>query len=108
MLPLAEIAADLDGTKDVGGVLSEHRVQVGSFVLSFVVVWVLWSVHHRTMEYFDGYDGVILRLTLVWLFTSVVLPFVTQLLASEEQLAAAPLSEALWLRIRGRRALPQP
>jgi len=51
---------------------------------------------------------VILRLTLVWLFTSVVLPFVTQLLASEEQLAAAPLSEALWLRIRGRRALPQP
>ena len=34
------------------------------------------------MEYFDAYDAVIMRLTLLWLFTIVVLPFTTQLLNS--------------------------
>lgn len=98
VLPLTEIAADLDGGQDVGEVLSEHRDQIGAFVLSFVVIWVLWTAHHRTMEYFDAYDGVLSRLTLVWLFTIVVLPFVTQLLSGETyDLGAAPLYDGVLL-----------
>jgi uncharacterized membrane protein len=81
VLPLTEFAADIDDSKRLGDVLSEHRPELGSFVLSFVVIWLLWSTHHRMMEYFDGYDGVVIRLTLLWMFTIVVLPFVTQLLA---------------------------
>jgi uncharacterized membrane protein len=98
VLPLTEIAADLEGDKDVWGVLRDHVDAIGAFVLSFVVIWVFWTAHHRTMEFFDAYDGVILRLTLVWLFTIVVLPFVTQLLSGEEyRLGAAPLYDGVLL-----------
>ena len=96
VLPLTEIAVDLDGSEDVWHVLRDHRDEIGAFVLSFVVIWVFWTAHHRTMEFFDGYDGVILRLTLVWLFTIVVLPFVTQLLAGAEyERGAAPLYDGV-------------
>jgi uncharacterized membrane protein len=81
VLPLSDFAADLDDDARLGDMLSEHRAELGSFVLSFVVIWLLWSIHHRVMEYFDGYDGVVVRLMLLWMFTIVVLPFVTQLVA---------------------------
>ena len=98
VLPLTEIASDLDGSKDVWEVLGDHADAIGAFAISFAVIWIFWTVHHRTMEYFEAYDGVILRLTLVWLFTIVALPFVTQLLAGEEfDLGAAPLYDGVLL-----------
>jgi uncharacterized membrane protein len=84
VLPLVDIATHLEPGKNVWEILDDERNSIGAFVISFVVIWVLWISHHRTMEYFDAYDGVILRLTLVWLFTIVVLPFTTQLLSGEE------------------------
>lgn len=83
VLPLVEIAGQVREGESVGRVISDHRDQVTAFVISFVVIWGLWTLHHRTMEYFDGYDAAIMRLTLLWLFTIVVLPFTTQLLNSE-------------------------
>jgi uncharacterized membrane protein len=83
VLPLVEITAQVHEGDSVGRVLADHRDQVAAFVVSFLVIWVLWTVHHRTMEYFDAYDPTIMRLTLLWLFTIVVLPFTTQLLNSE-------------------------
>jgi uncharacterized membrane protein len=98
VLPLTEITTDLTGDKDVWAVLGDHRAEVGAFVLSFVVIWILWTAHHATMEFFDAYDETIFRLTLVWLFTIVVLPFVTQLLSGEEyDLGAAPLYDGVLL-----------
>jgi TMEM175 potassium channel family protein len=96
VLPLTDVATDLDGRRNVWEVLADHRDSLGAFVLSFVVIWVFWVAHHRTMEFFEAYDGVILRLTLIWLFTIVTLPFVTQLLAGEEyDLGAAPLYDGV-------------
>jgi uncharacterized membrane protein len=83
VLPLVEITVQVRQGESVGRVLADHRDQVTAFVVSFVVIWALWTVHHRTMEYFDAYDPAIMRLTLLWLFTIVVLPFTTQLLNSE-------------------------
>ena len=77
---------------------SEHGDAFGSFALSFVVIWVLWTAHHRTMEYFDAYDAVLFRLTMIWLFTIVLLPFVTQLLTgSQYDRGATPLYEGVLL-----------
>jgi uncharacterized membrane protein len=56
VLPLSELATELDRDTTIGQMFSEHRDDFGSFVLSFVVIWVLWTAHHRTMEYFDAYD----------------------------------------------------
>jgi TMEM175 potassium channel family protein len=83
VLPLVDIAVQVREGESIGRVLSDHGDQVTAFLISFVVIWGLWTLHHRTMEYFDGYDSAIMRLTLVWLFTIVVLPFTTQLLNSE-------------------------
>ena len=83
VLPLVDIALAVPDGDSVGQVLGDHRGEISAFVISFVVIWVLWTSHHRTMEYFDGYDTVIMRLTLLWLFTIVVLPFTTQLVNSE-------------------------
>jgi uncharacterized membrane protein len=83
VLPLADITAQVPEGESVGRVLSDHRHEVSAFVISFVVIWAVWRVHHRTMEYFDAYDPAIMRLTMLWLFTIVVLPFTTQLLNSE-------------------------
>ena len=79
VLPLSEIASELSNDTSVGDVFSQNRSAFGSFALSFVVIWVLWNAHHRMMEYFDAYDGVLFPLTMVWLLTIVLLPFVTQL-----------------------------
>lgn len=62
---------------------TEHGGELIAFGISFLVIWTLWLAHHRTMEYFRAYDGVLLWLTMVWLATIVVLPFTTQLLASD-------------------------
>jgi uncharacterized membrane protein len=90
VLPLSELATGLGHDTSVRQVFSENRDAFGSFALSFVVIWVLWTAHHRTMEYFDAYDGVLFRLTLVWLFTIVLLPFVTQLLTGSQYDRGAP------------------
>ena len=90
VLPLSEIASQLGRDTSVGKVFSDNRDAFGSFALSFVVIWVLWTAHHRTMEYFDAYDGMLFRLTMVWLFTIVLLPFVTQLLTGSQYDRGAP------------------
>jgi uncharacterized membrane protein len=83
VLPLVDTAVAVPKGDTVGKVLSDHRGEVSAFVISFLVIWVLWTSHHRTMEYFDTYDATIMRLTLLWLFTIVVLPFTTQLVNGE-------------------------
>jgi len=94
VLPLSEIASELSKDTSVGDVFSQNRSAFGSFALSFVVIWVLWNAHHRMMEYFDAYDGVLFPLTMVWLLTIVLLPFVTQLLTgSQYDRGATPLYE---------------
>lgn len=83
VLPLVDITGQVRQGESIGRLLSDHGDQVTAFLISFVVIWGLWTLHHRTMEYFDGYDSAIMRLTLVWLLTIVVLPFTTQLINSE-------------------------
>lgn len=98
VLPLVEIASDLPEGAGLGEVFSDHGAEVGGFVLSFVVIWVLWSAHHRTMEHFAAYDGVILRLTLLFIFSIVVLPFTTQLLTGDLYVrGAVPLYDGVLL-----------
>jgi uncharacterized membrane protein len=82
VLPLVDIPQELKDGEGLDDALGDHWTELLGFLISFVVIWALWSVHHRTMEYFDAYDPVIFRLTMIWLFTIVVLPFTTQLLTS--------------------------
>ncbi|MCZ4580076.1 TMEM175 family protein [Gordonia amicalis] len=77
VLPLVDIANDLPEETSTGEVVSDHSLELTSFFVSFVVIWILWRQHHQTMEYFRAYDRVLVNLTFVWLLTIVVLPFAT-------------------------------
>lgn len=98
VLPLVEIPAELDEDGRLGDVFAEHGAEIGGFLLSFVVIWVLWAAHHRLMEFFEAYDEALMRLTILWLFTIVTLPFTTQLLTSDAyDNGAAPLYDGVLL-----------
>jgi len=90
VLPLVDIAGNV-GDVPVGSLLNDHLGQLGAFALSFVVIARLWVSHHRIFDDVGAYDVVLVRLTLLWLFTVVFLPFPTALLAERGSHAASVL-----------------
>lgn len=79
VLPLADIPDEIRHDTSVAAVVSDHRQAIMSFLVSFVVIWILWRSHHQIMENFRLYDRTLFDLHFVWLITIVVLPFVTAL-----------------------------
>ena len=78
VLPLTELTpSEYDG--DVGELLSENSSELTAFVVSFFVIALFWSSHHRIFDRLVAIDGRLLRLNILWLFTIVVLPFPTSL-----------------------------
>ncbi|MGW0039216.1 TMEM175 family protein [Gordonia sp. NPDC003376] len=84
VLPLADFAGDIERGTHLWTVFADHDVELLSFAISFVVIWMLWRQHHRSMEYFRFYDSGLMNLTFLWLFTIVVLPFATALLDGKD------------------------
>ena len=81
VVPLVELRTSNPRTPTLD-LLSGHRWELLSFLLSFIVIGQLWLAHHRVFEEIDAYDGVILLANGVWTFTVAFLPFPTQLLGS--------------------------
>jgi uncharacterized membrane protein len=90
VLPLVEIPGELLPSESMADVLSEHRGEIGGFVLSFLVIWTFWDAHHQIMEHFRAYDHALVRLHMVFLFTLVTLPFSTELISRESDDRAVP------------------
>ena len=115
VLPLVEIPDEFAGNLTIGEIWREYDAQFLTFLLSFLVIWTLWKAHHRTMEYFRGYDRAVTSLHMLWLLTIVVLPFTTELVSSPDvalrgsapvylvNLAVSTLA-LLGLELRGRAA----
>lgn len=91
VLPLVDIPSEIEPDEGLRQILSDNAGELGGFVLSFLVIWTFWSAHHRIMEFFRGYDHLLMQLHMVFLFTLVSLPFTTQLLSSEANDQAVPL-----------------
>jgi uncharacterized membrane protein len=77
-LPLTEIGHDLSGT-GVAGFLAEKAATILGFVISFFVIARLWWSHHRIFQHVQRWDGALVVLTVLWLFTIVLLPPATAL-----------------------------
>jgi uncharacterized membrane protein len=73
-IPAAAAAAELPAR------LSELTPRIMSFVISFAVVGIYWSSHHRYFSYIKRYDGRLIFLNLVFLLFIVLMPFVASLL----------------------------
>lgn len=82
VLPLTEIAGEIDDdTTSALQILQDHRWQLFTFLLSFVVIARFWVTHHAIFEQVDGYNSRIVWLSFGWMLTIAFLPFPTELTA---------------------------
>jgi uncharacterized membrane protein len=83
VLPLVDVVPEtVRGHGASSAVITEHRAQIYSFLLSFAVIIRLWLVHHRTFEHISGYTRALMLWNAGWLLAIVVLPFTTEMVAS--------------------------
>jgi uncharacterized membrane protein len=84
VLPLVDLGGHTGEHQSLWQLLTDNSYELFAFVLSFLVIWSMWTNHHRIMEFFADYDSRILGLHLVWLLTMVSIPFTTELLANPD------------------------
>jgi uncharacterized membrane protein len=121
ILPLVEVvkeskAEDLTAVE----VVTHHKPELSTFLLSFVVIANFWLGHHRVFEHVRGYTSAMMRLNLLWLLTIVFLPFPTEITGAYESsrftaglysgtiLALSICQTALTWMIHGHRELENP
>ncbi len=61
--------------------LSHHALNFLGFLISFGIIGHYWTVHHRIFGYGKGYTSGLIWLNLAFLFSVVLLPFSSGLLA---------------------------
>ncbi|MFF0342438.1 TMEM175 family protein [Kribbella sp. NPDC004875] len=83
VLPLVDLVPEVrsDGG-DAVSVITDHRQELFTFLLSFVVIANFWLGHHRVFEHVRAYNPLLMRLNLLWLLAIVVLPFPTEIIGT--------------------------
>ncbi len=76
LLPLATIKGPGEG-QTVVDVFSENSGTIFTFLLSFVIVVVMWINHNRIFNVLRRADGTILWLNIAWLVSIAFLPWPT-------------------------------
>jgi uncharacterized membrane protein len=83
VLPLVDLVPEVKAEGgDAVSVISEHRQEIFTFLLSFVVIATFWLGHHRLFEHVRAYTPAMMRLNLLWLLTIVILPFPTEIVGA--------------------------
>lgn len=73
-LPLTDIPGPTEG-QNVVDVLRAHSGQIVTFISTFLVMAVMWSIHNRVMNSLDSYDSRIFWINMLWLIGFVFLPW---------------------------------
>lgn len=81
VLPLTEI--EPDDYPDPSELFAENSARFVSFAVSFAVIAVFWTSHHRILNRVVAFDGVLLRVNLLWLACIVFLPFPTAMVQED-------------------------
>jgi uncharacterized membrane protein len=80
VLPLVDVVSESVAAHHTSvEVITEHRPQIFSFLLSFAVIAQYWLTHHRMFEDVKAYSRALTLWNLAWLLTIVVLPFPTEM-----------------------------
>jgi uncharacterized membrane protein len=80
------------GEDELRTALSGLAHSIWCYVLSFVVIGILWMAHHAQFTYIRRVDGVLLWLNLFFLMAVALIPFVTSVLSD----SGGPLPTALY------------
>jgi uncharacterized membrane protein len=73
-LPLVDIAGPSQG-QTVVAVLNANSGSIVTFISTFFVVAIMWSVHNRIMNALGSYDAPVFWLSMCWLIGFVILPW---------------------------------
>lgn len=85
ILPLVEVVQESKAEDFTAvEVVTKHRPELSTFLLSFVVIANFWLGHHRLFEHVRAYTTSMMRLNLLWLLTIVFLPFPTEITGAYE------------------------
>jgi uncharacterized membrane protein len=90
VLPLVESATEVD-LDDVGGFVSGHLSLFVSFVVSFLVILLFWSAHHRVFGYLEVLSGSVRWLNAIWLLLIAFVPFPTALVGRGPTTSTTPV-----------------
>ncbi len=80
-LAVPEVSRPLTDTV-INNVLSSLYPKFYVFVLSFILLALFWTMHHRAFHYIKKADNIFLWLNIIWLLFIVMVPF-TQTLIGE-------------------------
>lgn len=101
------LVLDIELPDGLGGValddaLDDSLSQVGTFVLSAVVIALFWRAHHAALREAEWVDGHLFWLNVVFLVLVSLMPFPTRVL---EEYSYLPLGPALYGAVIGAAAL---
>lgn len=83
ILPLMDAVSEASATNlDTAEMFSQRGNEAFSFLISFTVIAVFWTMHHRLYEHVRHYNGRLLWLNLLWMLTIVVMPVTTAMIGS--------------------------
>jgi uncharacterized membrane protein len=99
-LKLPEIPASLAAT-ELPMRLQELSPRIMSFVISFVVIGIYWSSHHRYFGYIKRYDGRLIVLNLFFLLFIALMPFFAGLLGQYSYVPIGVIAYALGVAATG-------
>jgi uncharacterized membrane protein len=97
VLPLVDLAGQLDGGGSVAHLLADNEAPIGAFFLSFLVVARLWLVQHHLLRPVVATNAVLTNLLVFWALTIVVLPFPTALVAGPHGSGDQTLTKVLYV-----------
>ena len=84
---MVDIAGSAPPEQPVPRLLADHRGDLLSFAVSFLVIAQFWGGHRRTWERLVDYDETLLSLNTFWLMAVVFLPFPTARLFVQSRLS---------------------
>jgi len=92
ILPLVDLVPEASRSGvDLRDLLRDNRAELGSFLLSFVVIFRFWWAHHQIFRHVSGLSPALVRWTVVWLLSIVFLPWPTAIITAYDTSALTVL-----------------
>src|SRR5919202_3679717 len=88
VLPLVDLAPEIDET-GLADLLRAHGSELLGFMLSFLVIYLLWAAHERAFAVLEVARPALQTLNMLWLLGIAFLPFPTALVGRHANTASA-------------------
>ena len=83
ILPLVDLVPEARrSAPDLGGLLLEDLPQLGSFLLSFFVIFRFWWAHHQLFRHVSALSPALVGWNVLWLLSIVFLPWPTAIITA--------------------------